>query len=74
MITFAQASGPQYNLVTRPLYAYAGGGYQALGTSGVLTPWNAYWIYVNTAATLEIPIQSTTSTTTTTTTTTPPPP
>jgi len=58
MITFAQASGPQYNLVTHPLYGYAGGGYQALSTTGVLTPWNGYWIYVNAAATLEIPIQA----------------
>ncbi len=55
MITFQQAGSSQYNLVTRPLYGYSGGGYQALGTGGVLTPWNAYWIYVNTAATLEIP-------------------
>jgi len=68
MITFAQASGPQYNLVTHPLYGYAGGGYQALSTTGVLTPWNGYWIYVNAAATLEIPTQATTTTTTTTTT------
>jgi len=73
MISFAQASGPQYNLVTRPLYGYAGGGYQALSTSGVLTPWNAYWIYVNAAATLEIPIQTATTTTPPTTTPTGPP-
>jgi len=74
MISFAQASGPQYNLVTHPLYGYAGGGYQSLGTTGVLTPWNAYWIYVNAAATLEIPVQSAATTTPPTTTTTPPAP
>ena len=54
-ITFAQASSAQYNLVTRPLYSYAGGGYQTVSSTGVLTPWNAYWIYVNAPATLEIP-------------------
>ena len=72
MITFAQASGPQYNLVTRPLYGYVGGTgspYQTLSTSGVLTPWNAYWIYVNASATLEIPTQSSAAAVTTTTTT-----
>ena len=56
MITFAQAAGSQYNLVTNPLYSYAGGGYQSLGSTGVLTPWTGYWIYVNAPATLEIPI------------------
>ncbi len=55
MITFSQASSSQYNLVTRPLYSYAGGGYQTISSSGVLTPWNAYWIYVNAPVTLEIP-------------------
>ncbi len=54
-ITFTQASSAQYNLVTRPLYSYAGGGYQTVSSTGVLTPWNAYWIYVNSPATLEIP-------------------
>ncbi len=54
-ITFAQASSPQYNLVIYSLYSYAGGGYQAVSSTGVLTPWNAYWIYVNAPATLEIP-------------------
>ena len=55
MITFAQASSSQYNLVTNPLYAYAGGGYQALTATGVLKPWSGYWIFVNSPATLEIP-------------------
>ena len=54
-ITFSQASSSQYNLVLYPLYAYAGGGYQTVSANGVLTPWNAYWIYVNAPATLEIP-------------------
>ena len=54
-ISFTQATSPQYNLVTNPLYAYAGGGYQTVSSNGVLTPWNAYWIYVNAPATLEIP-------------------
>ena len=57
MITFTQASSSQYNLVTRPLYGYAGGGYQSLSAGSVLAPWSAYWIYVNAAATLEIPTQ-----------------
>ena len=74
MITFAQASSSQYNLVTRPLYSYAGGGYEALSSTGVLAPWSGYWIYVNTSATLEIPVAASAATTTTTTTTTPPPP
>ena len=54
-ISFSQASSAQYNLVTHPLYSYAGGGYQTVSSSGVLMPWNAYWIYVNAPATLEIP-------------------
>ncbi len=54
-ITFSQATSAQYNLVTNPLYSYAGGGYQTVSSTGVLTPWNAYWIYVNAPATLEIP-------------------
>lgn len=71
MITFQQAGSAQYNLVTRPLYSYAGSGYQSISSSGVLAPWFGYWIYVNAAATLEIPTQSTQTTTTTTTTTIP---
>ena len=74
MITFAQASSAQYNLVTHPLYSYTGGGYTALSASSVLAPWTGYWIYVNAAATLEVPTAAATTTTTTTTTTTPPVP
>ena len=56
-ISYSQASSSQYNLLTYPLYSYAGGGYQALLSTSTLQPWNAYWIYVNAPATLVLPTQ-----------------
>ena len=58
MISFQQASGSQYNLITRPLYEYISPSYQALSpndATGTLMPWMGYWIYANAPATLEIP-------------------
>ncbi len=56
-ISFSQAQSSQYNLVTNPLYGYTAPNYQALTSTSVLQPWNAYWIYVNAPATLVLPSQ-----------------
>jgi len=54
-ITFAQALSPQYNVVSPTLYRFDGVGYQPVTSGDTLQPYQAYWIKVNVAATLEIP-------------------
>ena len=54
-ITFAQAVGSQYHLVSPTLYQYTAGAYQPITQSDVLLPYRAYWIKVYADATLEEP-------------------
>jgi len=56
-ITFAQAVGSQYHLVSPTLYQYTAGVYQPITQSDVLLPYHAYWIKVFADATLEEPIK-----------------
>ncbi len=69
-ITFAQAVGSQYHLVSPTLYRFDGVDYQPVVAGDTLQPWQAYWIKVFVDATLEIPTGAGTTTTTTTGTTT----
>ena len=61
MITFAQAVSNQYHLVSPTLYRYDGAGYQPVTATDTLQPWQAYWVKVYTAATIEIPTSGTTT-------------
>ncbi len=59
-ITFAQAVGAQYHLVSPTLYRFDGVNYQPVVAGNVLQPYQAYWIQVFVDATLEEPTGVTT--------------
>jgi hypothetical protein len=54
-ITFADASGSVFRLVSSPLYGYSGGSYFTVTGTGTLQPWQSYWIYVFSDVTVNIP-------------------
>ena len=56
-ISFADAVGSKYNIVSPTLYSFDGVGYQPVTAGDTLQPYQAYWIKVNVDATLEIPTQ-----------------
>jgi hypothetical protein len=56
-LTFAEGIGSTYSLVYGTLYGYNGStnSYSAVGASGTLQPWQAYWIYAFVPTTILIP-------------------
>ena len=54
-LTFANAINSANHVVSPVLYRYDGSGYQPVGASDTLQPWQAYWIKVYTPTTVRIP-------------------
>jgi len=56
-LSWSDATGIRYNLVSPTLYSYneGTGAYDPVTTGGTLEPWKGYWIRANDNATLKIP-------------------
>jgi hypothetical protein len=56
-LSWADATGIRYNLVSPTLYSYneGTGSYDAVTEKGTLNPWVGYWIRANDSATLLLP-------------------
>ncbi len=54
-ITFANATGSTYHLVSPTLYGYNGSSYFTVTAASQMQPWQSYWIYAFADTTIEIP-------------------